>query len=76
MSKELNKTLKAVRKDLRGHYQNIADHCGVSRMTVSNVLNGKHNNPCVEKYASELRKKVIQEREQTIALKIKKLQYS
>lgn len=73
MNKEIKKKQRQLRKDLRGKYESIAKECGVSKSTVSNVLNGKHCNECVEKLALEIRKQVLAEREMDFQKKLKQL---
>lgn len=63
--------LEQLRIDLRGKFQQIADHCNVSKQTVSNTLNGRHQNQCVIDYAIDLRNTLKKKRTQAL----KKLLY-
>jgi len=49
-----------LKKSLRGHYQAVADRAGVSKATVSMVLNAKYVNEKVLLAAAEVRNELKQ----------------
>lgn len=53
------RTLKALRRILRGQYQRIADECGVTRSYVSQVLHDQSNNDKVMNKAIEIKNQLL-----------------
>lgn len=60
----LTREIKKLKREVRGHYGQIAEDAGVSKQAVSQVLNGDYNNEKVIEAAINVRDQLRKQNEE------------